>query len=327
MSNHAVLIAHDVRPAGCCRSYRWQRSRSAVRRSVLPAAAVLLLLAGCASVEREPTADRWTTADRLAQQGRLVRSSVPADGFTLTTYSRIEAPGQPVQVYIEGDGLAWISRSRPSSDPTPRRPVALELAAADPAPNVLYLARPCQYVDLRRAACDSAYWTGKRYSEEVLRAMDQALDTLLAPTPNVSVNLIGYSGGAAIAVLLAARRHDVASLRTVAGNLDSEAVNRYHGVSAMPQSLNPIDAAPGLAHLPQIHFVGAQDDVVSGFITASFARRTRNTACVHIVKVADAAHDKGWQKEWPYLLGLPVSCDAEAGLPSFDVNSTAAGPL
>ena len=31
-----------------------------------------------------------------------------------------------------------------------------------------------------------------------------------------------------IAVLIAFRRSDVASLRTVAGNLDPEAVNRYH---------------------------------------------------------------------------------------------------
>jgi pimeloyl-ACP methyl ester carboxylesterase len=278
----------------------------------------LLLVSACASVDPDAPS-REPAAFQLARQARLNAMPVSVDGFVLMAFGRVEAPGQPVEVYIEGDGCAWVSRTHPSSDPTPRRPVALELAALDPRPNVVYLARPCQYDYRHRAACDSAYWTGKRFSPEVIRAMNQALDVLLPPEG--SVHLIGYSGGAAVAVLLAERRRDVTSLRTVAGNLDSEAVNRYHGVSPMPQSLNPVDAAPRLAHLPQAHFIGAHDDVVPESIARSFARSAGDTECVQIVKVADAAHDDGWREKWLGLLALPLTCAVEARVPNLDMNS------
>jgi len=314
----------NVRPLGKnSRAARtWVRFRSRGLRCV--AVLALAMTVGCAGTGQST---REQTAQSLAHAGRLTRTSIPADGFVLTAYARIDAPGQPANVYVEGDGLAWISRAQPSSDPTPRRPVALELAAVDPAPNVFYLARPCQYADLGRTPCDRIYWTDQRYSDVVISAMNQALDALLAPTAASRINLIGYSGGAAVAVLLAARRHDVASLRTVAGNLDSEAVNRYHGVSAMPQSLNPIDAAERLIGLPQTHFVGTADDVVPEFIAQSFARRAGGTPCARVVEVTAAAHDRGWQTQWPTLLGVPVACDANANVRNLDANSHPADAL
>ena len=53
-----------------------------------------------------------------------------------------------VNIYIEGDGRAWLNKNRPSLDPTPKNSLALKLAEIDPAPNVIYLARPCQYSKL-----------------------------------------------------------------------------------------------------------------------------------------------------------------------------------
>jgi len=299
----------------------WVRCRSV---ALCVAALALTLTAGCASTGESPGEQ---TAQSLAHAGRLTRTSIAVDGFVLTAYARIDAPGQPANVYIEGDGLAWVSRTQPSSDPTPRRPVALQLAAVDPTPNVVYLARPCQYAHLLRSPCDRAYWTDQRYADDVIGAMSHALDALLAPTPASHINLIGYSGGGAVAVLLAARRHDVASLRTVAGNLDSEAVNRYHGVSPMPRSLNPIDAAERLAGLPQMHFVGTGDDVVPEFIAQSFARRAGGKPCARVVEVPAAAHDRGWQAQWPDLLRVPVACDAGIDVHDLDANSRPAYTL
>ena len=95
-------------------------------------------------------------------------------------------------------------------------------AVAGPAPNVAYLARPCQFMPMdRNPQCAVPYWTGKRYTPEVIASMNDAVDRLVARVPGQPVNLIGYSGGGAVAVLIAARRHDVATLRTVAGNLDA----------------------------------------------------------------------------------------------------------
>ena len=262
--------------------------------------AALLLIAACAHE------DPRQHAQELAKRGGLVRSEIQTRDFLLVAYSRIDDPQQPVHAYFEGDGLAWISRNRLSDDPTPRRATGLALAVADPAPNVVYLARPCQYIDLRAHPCESIWWSGKRFAEEVVRSENEALETLMRGAPGQSVHLIGYSGGAAIAVLLTTRRQDVASVRTVAGNLDSEAVNRFHGVSPMPDSLNPIDVAPALARIPQIHFISQSDTVVPASIAVRFAAAA--TGCARLVTIVGPSHESGWVEQWPTLLHEIPDC-------------------
>lgn len=238
--------------------------------------------------------DRINSAMRISQHAGMTHTEVSAGSFRLTLFARVLDPAAPVVVYIEGDGLAWKSRSEPSHDPTPRNPVGLKLAGIDRSPNVIYLARPCQYS--WSAKCSATYWTGRRFSEEVIAAMDQALDVL--KPPGVAVHLVGYSGGAAIAILMAARRGDVASIRTVAGNLDSEGVNRAHKVSAMPHSLNPIDEASRVSHIPQRHLVGGMDPVVPPFIADGYVRRSGYDRCAKIVLITAASHEDGWEKVW-----------------------------
>jgi pimeloyl-ACP methyl ester carboxylesterase len=172
----------------------------------------------------------------------------------------------PVDVYIEGGGLAWRSKSEPSMDPTPRHALGLALATADWGANVVYIARPCQFTPMTmNPRCGVAYWTGKRFAPEVVAALGQAIDQVAAGR---TIHLIGYSGGGALAVLVAARHFDVASIRTVAGNLDHDEVNRFHGVSPMPDSLNAIDVAGAVTAVPQIHFSGGDDTVVPAAIRA-----------------------------------------------------------
>jgi hypothetical protein len=272
-----------------------------LRLPIFPVA-ILLLLAACAHD------DGRRNAAELGERGGLQRAEIQTQDFLLVAYSRVSDPQQAVHVYIEGDGLAWISRNRLSDDPTPRRAIGLALAAADPAPNVAYLARPCQYLDLHIHPCDRAYWSGKRYAEEVIRSENEALDELMRKAPGQPIHLIGYSGGAAVAVLLAARRKDVASLRTVAGNLATEAVNRQHQVSAMPGSLDPIDAAALLAGLPQIHFIGSADSTIPAFVATDFTARTNSGACARVVRVEGVTHDVGWSERWPALLGQIPAC-------------------
>jgi hypothetical protein len=269
-------------------------------RSVFSLVAALLLISACAHE------DPRQHAQDLAKRGGLIRSEFQTRDFLLVAYSRIDDPRQPVHAYFEGDGLAWISRSRLSDDPTPHRAVGLALAAADPAPNVIYLARPCQYIDLRAHPCDSAWWSGKRFAEEVIRSQNEALDTLMRGASGREIHLVGYSGGAAIAVLVAARRDDIASIRTVAGNLDSEAINRFHGVSPMPDSLNPIDVASALVRIPQIHFIGKSDTVVPASIAARFAAAA--TGCARVVTIVGPSHESGWAEQWPTLLAQMPAC-------------------
>lgn len=238
------------------------------------------------------------TADEIARPAGLHPSVVVATTFNLAVFYRNPEPHQPVVVYIEGDGLAWASYSTPSSDPTPRNPVGLRLAARDRSVNVLYIARPCQYV--WSSSCRTDYWTGKCFAEEVVSDISTAIDRLTLP--DQKVHLVGYSGGGAIATLLAERLSNVVTLRTVAGNLDHDAVNRYHGVSLMPESLNPKANASRLRGLPQVHFVGMKDSVIPPFLVENFARLVGDDSCVKVFRINAASHAQGWEDVWHCLL-------------------------
>jgi hypothetical protein len=258
------------------------------------------VLTGCADPNRH--------AETLAHTANLQHDQVSTDSFVLTSFYRITRPDQPLTVYIEGDGMAWRSRTAPSENPTPHQAQGLTLAVVDPAPNVVYLARPCQFTPLALdPRCDKAYWTDKRFAEEVVVAMNQAVTHYAIQVPGQRIHLVGYSGGGALAVLIAARRHDVASLRTVAGNLDHAEVNRLHHVSAMPESLNAIDVARQVASIPQLHLSGADDSIVPPVIAQHFVSVTASR-CAHSQIVPGIKHEGDWARLWPELLTLPLPC-------------------
>ncbi|SOE99410.1 hypothetical protein SAMN05446635_7426 [Burkholderia sp. OK233] len=268
---------------------------------------MISVVTGCATLDRD------THADAQAEAAGLKRELINTDGFVLTAFSRISRPDAPLNLYVEGDGLAWISRSEPSLDPTPREATGLALAAADPAANVVYLARPCQFTPMAmNPRCGVPYWTGKRFAPEVVASMDEAVSQFAARMPGQRINLVGYSGGGALAVLVAARRTDVASIRTVAGNLDDEFVNRLHDVSSMPQSENAIDFASRVASIPQIHFSGADDTVVPPAVAQRFVDTT-GKRCAQARTVPDVKHDGDWSALWPALLGVTPACVGPPG--------------
>lgn len=78
-------------------------------------------------------------------------------------------------------------------------------------------------------------------------------------------------GGGMVSALVAARRDDVLRLVTVAGNLDTHAWARLHRISPLTGSLNPSEARAQLAHLRQVHFSGATDQVVPPAMAKTFA--------------------------------------------------------
>lgn len=281
----------------------WGRAQSCVATIVI-ALSVLGALSGCTALDRD------AHADALAGGAHLQRQLVDSGRFVLTAFVRISAPREPLRVYIEGDGLAWLSRTEPSLDPTPREAIGLALAAQDSAPNVVYLARPCQFTPMaRNPRCGIPYWTGKRFGAEVIESMNDAVSHFAALTAGQPVELIGYSGGGAVAVLIAARRADVASIRTVAGNLDDEFVNRLHHVSPMPESKDAIDFASRVADIAQVHFSGAKDHVVPPSVAQRFLEAT-GARCARISIVAEASHESGWIRRWPALLKIVPTCRA-----------------
>nr|WP_319244743.1 hypothetical protein [uncultured Propionivibrio sp.] len=266
--------------------------------------AVLGLLAACAS-----PLDFGGTREsvRAWAEARGFRESIlTAGSFELTAFLRraasvegggIEAGEAVLTVYIEGDGAAWSSPYHPPRDPTPRRPLALALAAIDPSPAVAYLGRPCQYLDAAALArCSSAYWVDKRFDPEVIEAYDQAISGLKARFSARSLRLVGYSGGGNIAAVLAMRRADVLSLIALASPLSLAAWVERHGLTPLPGAIDP-GHEPGQLRAAS-YWVGSNDDIVPPAVVQPFAER--KGGAMHVVK--DYDHECCWSADWLTIL-------------------------
>lgn len=260
---------------------------------------------------------RDQVASRVARPAFMVERTVPGNQFRLDAWERMNLRHAPATLYIEGDGVAWVSRQMPSLDPTPKNPVALHLAAMDKADNVGWLARPCQYKGWTgEGPCPMMYWTDARTAPEVISAYHAALDNIRDMYDIEGFHLVGYSGGAAVAALLAAQRTDVLSLRTVAGNLDYGTFTALHDVAPLAKSLDPVSVASQLAGLPQHHFLGGHDDVVPAAIYHAWAKAAGPSECVKYTLIEANEHDAGWVEKWPELLKTPMSCE-KAPRPAF----------
>jgi len=193
----------------------------------------------------------------------------------------------------------------PAADPTPTDPIALRLALADPGPAaVAWLARPCQYTlpDHGRN-CAAAFWTARRYAPEILDSMATAIAALKARAAARRLVLVGYSGGGNIALLLAARRSDVAAVVTVAANPDLAYWTARDALSPLTGSLDPAQAAAALGDIPQLHLTGGQDRTTGTDVVRSYMRRLPPGADARLVEIADFTHDCCWARDWPALLG------------------------
>ena len=191
----------------------------------------------------------WRPADDFAPV------PVHAGKFDIVTYQKNTDTRAPVHIYIEGDGHSFDAYGAPTGDPTPRDTMVRDLAMRDTAPNVIYMARPCQYIMSEK--CDEKYWTDGRFAPAVINAMSMAVTQVASGRPIV---LIGYSGGAMVGGLIIKRNPALPIKKwiTIAGVLNHADWTAYFGDTPLRQSLN-------LKQLPDVralHYVGADDNVV-----------------------------------------------------------------
>lgn len=220
-----------------------------------------------------------------------------AQPFNLLGLLRQTATSQTLTLYIEGDGAPWPSVYRPPQDPTPIRPLAMQLAERDPAVAVAYLGRPCQYLsssELRQ--CSPLYWSERRFSAEVLQAMDRAVSELKQQAGAERLRLIGYSGGGVLATLLAQQRDDVELLVTLAAPLALNEWTRRLQLSPLHGSLDPLDGPRIRAQAR--HFSGAEDQVVPTAVAAYFVVRHGG----RLEQLPGFDHACCWLQHWPALL-------------------------
>lgn len=246
-------------------------------------------------------------APELAAPAGFAEQRIDTAPFVLRAWLRDRpdtSPGRALCVYIEGDGLAWL-RSGPSIDPTPANPVGLRLALADPSTGpVLYLARPCQYVEGEdRRGCRVEDWTSERFSERAVAALNEAVSRMKLRTGAGKVALHGFSGGAAMAALIAARRDDVVFLATAAGNLDHALWTRLTGYDALAGSLNPVEASAVLREIAQLHVLAGEDRVVPPALLDEWTRRGRPKNMTRAV-LPGIPHEGPFTPAWSELLRL-----------------------
>lgn len=230
----------------------------------------------------------------------LIRGEISTSSFPLRTFSlpkdRTIAHGNTLRIYLEGDGYAYIHAAQPSFNPTPKNPVALRLMLADPTDiSKVYLGRPCHYIKPKQ--CTQKYWTSHRFAPEVVQATGEAIDDLKQEYGVDGIELVGYSGGGGLALLVAAERQDVRRIKTIAANLNTEAFTRYHRLTPMHGSLNPGEIEVG--HIPQVHFGGEKDQVIPPELLYESAPRS-DQSDVRIIE--GITHQGVWVEHWPRMV-------------------------
>jgi pimeloyl-ACP methyl ester carboxylesterase len=256
------------------------------RALALVALGIVVLIGGCRSASSRflgLAADRGLRAEEVSGAGfrHLVLTAEPRSGRTL-------------HVYLDGDGTPWLG-GVPAGDPTPRDPLVLDLLALDAAPAV-YLGRPCYHGLRDDAACAPTLWTSARYSEAVVTSLAAAARRVLADRGAERIVWLGYSGGGALAVLLAARVPETVGVVTVAANLDLRAWTDAQRASPLAGSLDPARQPRLSPTVYQRHYAGGRDRTVPVEVTR------RGAGGAEVVVVPDFDHRCCWRELWPSVL-------------------------
>ena len=171
---------------------------------------------------------------------------------------------------------------------------------AQPEGTAIYLARPCQYIR-QDDLCRKKYWTSGRFSSVVVGSLDEALTQLKQQHGAEKITLVGYSGGASLAALIAAQRDDINQFVTVAGNIDHAAWTTSYKLSPLINSLDPVDYIERLQHIKQAHFVGENDVVIPPSLTKKFVESYQHSSSSKVIMMKGFTHACCWVEQWPEL--------------------------
>ena len=204
---------------------------------------LFLLLAACAGAGWTPPAD-------------FVFVPVKTEQYEIATWQKINNPeNNKIHIYMEGDGNAFNAYGRPTSDPTPHGTLVRDMAARDNFDNVIYMARPCQFIIY--ASCEETDWTSGRFAQKIVDAESSVIKQIAG---DKNITLIGYSGGAMISGLVIEQnpKLKIDKWITIAGVLNHEKWTQYFGDEKLTKSIN----LEKLPNVKQIHYIGEKDSVV-----------------------------------------------------------------
>ena len=226
----------------------------------------------------------------------FVYSEIQTRDFTLASWQKITNPTGVYKIYIEGDGHAFNAYGYPSQDPTPRGRLMREIAFGDKSENVVYLARPCQYI--KSQICAPRHWTTARFAPEIVNSEFEAVQQIAGKH---RIILIGFSGGAQIAGLISTAKQglNVIKIITVGGNLDHLKWTEYHHLPPLNESLNLENYRSQFLQIPQHHYAGENDEIIPPQLIEEFVGNSRL-----LTVIPNATHNSGWEIIYPHIWQL-----------------------
>jgi len=258
---------------------------------------VFLWLSACVTT---PSQIYQSKADKLGLSESLIATEI----FDLTVFSNNKNNNTEVlHIYLEGDGQPFLHNRYINLDPTSTKGLALDLMAQDPNASLL-VGRPCYHTSIKqqdrvrgRGCDDNKWWTSHRYNSIVVDSIAQAISQL---NQNQSqIVLIGYSGGGALAMLLANKVQNIRSIVTISANLDIHAWTQYHAYTPLFGSLNPIETIGQTKEIKQLHLVGDKDKNIPHALWHSQISKPKLST---VKRYPEFNHSCCWQKIWPDVL-------------------------
>lgn len=218
--------------------------------------------------------------ENLAVPKDFIRKDIDTENYKIATWQKINnQKNNVVHIYIEGDGHSFDAYGQPTDDPTPQSNTWRKIAFDDDFDNVVYVARPCQFIMDKN--CTESDWTKGRFSKKII---DSVSETIGQVAGNKQIVLIGYSGGAMVSglVIQQNKKLRIKQWITVAGVLNHKKWTQYFGDAELDKSLN-LDQLP---KVKQKHFVGEKDKIVPYELATQWADAK------DIVIIKNATHNK-----------------------------------
>lgn len=250
---------------------------------ILPFVLMVLGISGCSS-----TSFKTAVEHKLGVEYQTIETP----RFSLSSVARLNRRAT-LRMYLGGDGKPW-KKGKPSSNPSGTERLAFELFLRDPKATH-YISRPCYDIEPIPADCQTKLWTSDRYSSAVIASLTEAISQLAG---NSNIELVGYSGGGTLAVLLAQQMPQVTRILTLGANLDHTAWTNFHNTPALSGSVN---AATNNRRVSgqELHLYGQDDREVPAALNQKYFD---NNPSANIGIIDNFDHSCCWLEQWPDIL-------------------------
>jgi pimeloyl-ACP methyl ester carboxylesterase len=262
-----------------------------LRRKLLTAAFISLVISACST---PPS----SVFQRQSVNLGLTESSIDTPLFELAVFDNgKQSANSELHVYLEGDGIPFIQNRFINIDPTSTKATTLALISQDDAHSIL-VGRPCYHGKFSASCSDNKWWTSHRYSTEVVEAIAGAINAYNQNGDKVV--LIGFSGGGALAMLMADKINGLKKLVTINANLDIDAWTNYHSYTPLSGSLNPIKSSIENQDIRQLHLLGERDKNVPHSHWADKIKGNNSS----VLSYPNFGHHCCWSSAWPQILTI-----------------------